>query len=87
MEIPLSEHVHAGYQHDLHEYHIINLDHLRDFPSDSEISADLTNAQKLSLSLSEFGGMIASEIKEVENEIQAIFTSTIDIVEEDYIGK
>ncbi|EGG08232.1 uncharacterized protein MELLADRAFT_85034 [Melampsora larici-populina 98AG31] len=85
MKIAPSEHVHAGYQYDLRESDINNLDHLRNFPSNSEITSDLTTAKKRAVSMAEFCGMVSSELEDLDHDIEDIVSSTVDKVQEDYL--
>lgn len=61
MKIPPSEHLHSGYQISLHEENPNNLDHLRDFPSNKEITEDLVIAKQRALSLAGFCEMLVTE--------------------------
>lgn len=80
MKIPPSEHLHAGYQIDLHEENPKNLDHLRDYPSNEQISQDLTIAKEHALSLAEFCGMVT--IGDLDDDVEEIVISTFEKVQE-----
>ncbi|EGG05389.1 uncharacterized protein MELLADRAFT_88084 [Melampsora larici-populina 98AG31] len=82
IKIPPSEHVHAGYQIDLHEDNADNLDHLRDFPSNKEISEDLSIAKKRAMSLAEFCGMVVIKLNNSDNEVEEILGSTVHNAQE-----
>ncbi|EGG03121.1 uncharacterized protein MELLADRAFT_90465 [Melampsora larici-populina 98AG31] len=82
IQIPPSEHVHAVYQIDLHEDNADNLNHLRDFPSNKEISEDLSIANKRAMSLAEFCGMVAIELNKSDKDVEEILGSTVHNTQE-----
>ncbi|EGF98968.1 uncharacterized protein MELLADRAFT_95015 [Melampsora larici-populina 98AG31] len=58
MEMPQSEHIHSGYQHAFSdEPDVTETPDLSYFPSNEEISRELTIAHKRAMSLAEFAGM------------------------------
>ncbi|EGF98072.1 uncharacterized protein MELLADRAFT_96195 [Melampsora larici-populina 98AG31] len=84
MKMPPSEHLHAGYQIDLHEENADNLDHLRDFPSNEDITEDLKIAKKRALSLADFCGMVGVELNNLDVDIEGIISSTVDQSQEQF---
>lgn len=87
MKIPPSEHLHAGYQISLNEENHNNLDHLRDFPSDKQISDDLDIAKKRALSLAEYCEMVVDELGDLDDDdVEEIVRSTVEKVQENLPG-
>ncbi|EGG10966.1 uncharacterized protein MELLADRAFT_92367 [Melampsora larici-populina 98AG31] len=84
MKMPPSEHLHAGYQVDLHEENPDNLNHLRDFPSNQDITEDLKIANKRALSLAEFCGMVGTELSNLDDDIEEIVSSTVNQCQEPF---
>ncbi|EGF99128.1 uncharacterized protein MELLADRAFT_94844 [Melampsora larici-populina 98AG31] len=80
MKIPPSEHLHAGYQIDLHEENPNNLDHLRDYPTNKEIAEDLKIAKQRALSLADFCSMVTIEIT-LDDDIEEIVNSAAEKVQ------
>lgn len=74
LKMPSSEHLHSGYQIDLNEEDTNNLDHLRDFPLNTEITEDLKIAKKKkqALSLAEFCEMVGIQVNNLDDDIEEI---------------